>query len=198
MITPALPDSRDAATTALALAARGGDPEAVEQFVRMLHRDVLRYVAYLCADPQAADDLAQDTFLRALGSLHRFEGRSSARTWLLSIARRSVVDSFRHAAARPRIADTPDWEFAAEREHSRGTSRFEEGVVLAGLLEALPKERREAFVLTQLVGLPYAEAALVTGCPVGTVRSRVNRARTTLIEQIRESERATLVDEAAA
>ncbi|WLW58504.1 sigma-70 family RNA polymerase sigma factor [Streptomyces sp. YU58] len=168
--------------TAWALAARGGDPEAVEHFVRALHRDVQRYVAHLCADPQAVDDLAQDTFLRALGSLHRFEGRSSARAWLLSIARRAVIDSFRYAAARPRLADVPDWQLAVENAQPRDLPGFDDGVVLLDLLESLPDERREAFVLTQLVGLPYAEAAAAGDCPIGTVRSRVARARATLIE----------------
>ena len=132
------------------------------------------------ADPQAVDDLAQDTFLRALGSLHRFEGRSSARTWLLSIARRAVIDSYRQAAARPRLSDTPDWQTAVERAQPRGLPGFDEGVALLDLLAALPDERREAFVLTQLAGLPYAEAARAGGCPIGTVRSRVARARATL------------------
>ncbi|MGQ5230068.1 sigma-70 family RNA polymerase sigma factor [Streptomyces sp. MN3] len=180
----------DESTTAWALAARGGDPAAVENFVRALHRDVRTYVTYLSADPQAADDLAQDTFLRALGSLHRFEGRSSARTWLLSIARRAVIDSYRHASARPRLADTDDWQTVAEFAQPRGRLGFEEGIALAELLEALPDERREAFVLTQLVGLPYAEAAELGDCPVGTVRSRVARARSSLIKSLREAERA--------
>ncbi|BCM65132.1 MULTISPECIES: sigma-70 family RNA polymerase sigma factor [Streptomyces] len=190
MITPVLPAPRtasdpsaaaDESTTAWALAARGGDTDAVEHFVRALHRDVQRYVAHLCADPQAVDDLAQDTFLRALGSLHRFEGRSSARTWLLSIARRAVTDSYRHAAARPRPADVADWQLAAESAQPRGLPGFDDGVALLDLLAGLPDERREAFVLTQLLGLPYAEAAEVSDCPVGTVRSRVARARATLI-----------------
>ncbi|MFD9790022.1 sigma-70 family RNA polymerase sigma factor [Streptomyces sp. NPDC059070] len=197
MITPALPSSRDESTdqaiTAWALAARAGDPEAVEHFVRALHRDVRRYVTYLGADPQAADDLTQDTFLRALGSLHRFEGRSSARTWLLSIARRAVIDNLRYAAARPRVSDTDDWQSAAERAQPRGLPGFDDGVVLADLLAALPDERREAFVLTQLLGLPYADAAQVSNCPVGTVRSRVARARAALIERLRHAERGELV-----
>ncbi|MFC4507327.1 MULTISPECIES: sigma-70 family RNA polymerase sigma factor [Streptomyces] len=176
----------DETTTALALAARGGDADAVERFVRALHRDVTRYVAHLCADPQAVDDLAQDTFLRALGSLHRFEGRSSARAWLLSIARRAVMDSYRYAAARPRLADVPDWQPAVELAQPRGLPGFDDGVVLLDLLAALPGDRREAFVLTQLLGLPYAEAAEVSDCPVGTVRSRVARARATLTEQLTE------------
>ncbi|CAL9314323.1 ECF RNA polymerase sigma factor SigC [Streptomyces sp. SudanB148_2056] len=187
----------DESTTAWALAARGGDPAAVEHFVRALHRDVRTYVTYLGADPQAADDLAQDTFLRALGSLHRFEGRSSARTWLLSIARRAVIDSYRHASARPRLADTDDWQTVAEFAQPRGRLGFEEGIALAELLEALPDERREAFVLTQLVGLPYAEAAELGDCPVGTVRSRVARARSSLIKSLREAERADPVGAAA-
>ncbi|MEU9309899.1 sigma-70 family RNA polymerase sigma factor [Streptomyces sp. NPDC048256] len=194
--SPASQAALDESITAWALAARAGDADAVERFVRALHRDVLRYVSHLCADPQAADDLAQDTFLRALGSLHRFEGRSSARSWLLSIARRAVIDSYRYAATRPRLSDVPDWQLAAERAQPRDLPGFDDGVVLLDLLASLPAERREAFVLTQLAGLPYAEAAEASGCPVGTVRSRVARARATLadlLEQEPADEPATLV-----
>ncbi|MET7687206.1 sigma-70 family RNA polymerase sigma factor [Streptomyces sp. NPDC005483] len=193
MITSALPspadlraqrEAADASATAWALAARAGDTDAVDRFVRALHRDVLRYVSYLCADPQAVDDLAQDTFLRALGSLHRFEGRSSARAWLLSIARRAVIDGFRHAAARPRRYDGADWQAAVERAQPQGVLGFDDGIALLDLLAALPAERREAFVLTQMLGLSYEEAAVVGGCPVGTVRSRVARARGELMELV--------------
>ncbi|WP_405436869.1 sigma-70 family RNA polymerase sigma factor [Streptomyces avidinii] len=174
------PDS-DAEVTRLALDARDGDPVKTDRFVRALHRDVWRYVAYLSADTQAADDLTQDVFLRALASLHRFEGRSSARTWLLSIARRTVVDSLRHAAARPRLSDRCDWQTAAEQTQPYDVPGFEDGIALAELLALIPSERREALILTQLLGLSYAEAATAVGCPIGTVRSRVARARTSLI-----------------
>jgi RNA polymerase sigma-70 factor, ECF subfamily len=182
------PVSIDESITAWALAARSGDADAVEHFVRALHRDVQRYVAHLCGDPQAVDDLAQDTFLRALGSLHRFEGRCSARAWLLSIARRAVIDSYRYAAARPRLSDVPDWQLAVERSQPQGLPGFDDGVALLDLLADLPDERREAFILTQLSGLPYAEAAEVSDCPVGTVRSRVARARATLLDLLDEAE----------
>ncbi|MFF2206288.1 sigma-70 family RNA polymerase sigma factor [Streptomyces sp. NPDC058145] len=205
MITPALApsreqsrtDSREESITAWALAARNGDPDAIDHFVRALHRDVRHYVTYLGADPQSADDLTQDTFLRALGSLHRFEGRSSARTWLLSIARRVVVDNMRYHSARPRLSDTDDWESAAERTQPRGLPGFDDGVVLTELLDTLPDDRREAFVLTQMVGLPYAEAARVSDCPVGTVRSRVARARTSLIAWLDDAEHLAPVAAAA-
>lgn len=178
----------DESATAWALAARAGDPDAVDRFVRALHRDVVRYVAHLSHDHQLADDLAQDTFLRALGSLHRFEGRSSARTWLLSIARRTVVDSLRYAAARPRPADTDDWTACVERAQPSGLPGFEDGVALLDLLDTLPDDRRRAFVMTQLAGLPYEEAARLSGCPVGTIRSRVARARTSLVALLAAAE----------
>lgn len=178
----------DVETTLLALAARDGDPAKADLFVRALHRDVWRYVAYLSADRQAADDLTQEVFLRALAALPRFQGRSSARTWLLSIARRTVVDSLRHAAARPRLSDRADWQTEAEHTQPQGLPGFEDGIALAELLAAIPAERKAAFVLTQLLGLPYAEAAEAIGCPVGTVRSRVARARISLIALVRGEE----------
>ncbi|WP_406011368.1 sigma-70 family RNA polymerase sigma factor [Streptomyces sp. NBC_00637] len=187
----------DESITAWALAARSGDADAVERFVRALHRDVLRYVSHLCGDPQAVDDLAQDTFLRALGSLHRFEGRSSARSWLLSIARRAVIDSYRYAATRPRLSDVADWQLAAEHAQPRDLPGFDDGVVLLDLLASLPAERREAFVLTQVAGLPYAEAAEAGNCPVGTVRSRVARARAALIDLLEEEPAAAPATAAA-
>ncbi|MEU0136850.1 sigma-70 family RNA polymerase sigma factor [Streptomyces sp. NPDC006296] len=175
------PRTPDATAGRPAPVSRDGDPVRAERLVRELHRDVWRYVAHLSGDVQAADDLTQEVFLRALTGLPRFEGRSSARTWLLSIARRTVADSFRRAAARPRLADRDDWLGAAERAQPRGMPGFEEGVALAELLASIPPDRREAFVLTRLLGVPYAEAARIIGCPVGTVRSRVARARLALV-----------------
>ncbi len=171
----------DAQVTEWALAARSGEPDAVERFIRATHQHVWRFVAHLSDDVHAADDLAQETYLRALASLPRFAGRSCARTWILSIARRVVIDRYRSAAARPRIAAVHDWQEVAERTQPSGLPGFTEGVALRDLLEALDDTRREAFVLTQLLGFPYADAAAVVGCPVGTVRSRVARARDDLI-----------------
>ncbi|MFB7667667.1 sigma-70 family RNA polymerase sigma factor [Kitasatospora sp. NPDC056138] len=178
----------DEQLTALALRARSGRPADIEAFVRATQRDVWRFVAHL-TDVQSADDLAQETFLRALRSLPGFAGRSSARTWLLSIARRVVVDRYRSAAARPQCAALPDWQAAVEQQQRPDeVPRFENEVVLGDLLDRVPAQRREAFVLTQVVGLSYAEAAAVSGCPVGTVRSRVARARDELVALLRSAD----------
>ncbi|GAA0385707.1 RNA polymerase sigma factor [Acrocarpospora corrugata] len=175
--------------TVLALAAREGAPAEVEAFTRAVYADVRRFMAYL-TDSQSADDLTQETFVRVLGSLPRFAGHSSARTWLLAIARRVVVDRFRSTSARPVVADLADWQSAAERRQPRGLPGTEDRVALAALLAEVPRERREAFVLTQIMGLPYAEAATLLGCPVGTIRSRVARARGQLVASLTEAERA--------
>ncbi len=172
--------------TALALAAGRGDRSALEQFIRATERDVWRTVAYL-ADPASADDLTQETFLRAIGALPRFAGRSSARTWLLSIARRAVVDQIRRNQARPRCTGGIDLESLLDSRPGR--AHFEDIAEVRMLLAGLEPDRRNALVLTQVVGLSYAEAAEVCGCPVGTIRSRVARARDDLLRAARSDDR---------
>uniref|UniRef100_UPI000CD5B2CE sigma-70 family RNA polymerase sigma factor n=1 Tax=Streptomyces sp. SM11 TaxID=565557 RepID=UPI000CD5B2CE len=168
-----------------ALAAGGGDREAADRFVRATYEDVRRFVAYLSADVPGADDLAQETYLRAMSGLARFAGRSCARTWLMSIARRVVIDRHRAAAVRPRTADTADWQAAAERAQPRHLPGFDESAAVLDALRRLDPARRQAFVLTQLLGASYEEAAAAAGCPIGTVRSRVARARRELAGQWR-------------
>jgi RNA polymerase sigma-70 factor (ECF subfamily) len=178
----------DERITALAIAAGRGDRRALAEWVRVTQADVWRFLAHL-TDTQGADDLTQETYLRAFSSLHRFAGRSSSRTWLLSIARRVVVDQFRSASARPRVSGHVEWEPIAERRNSlskSGQAGFEDLIELRLLLDALEPDRREVLVLTQVLGLSYQEAADVCGCPVGTVRSRVARAREDLLDAMRE------------
>lgn len=175
----------DGQITDWALAAGGGDREAADRFVRATYEDVRRFVTYLSSDAPGADDLAQETYLRAMSGLARFAGRSCARTWLMSIARRVVIDRHRAAAVRPRTADTADWQTAAERAQPRHLPGFEEYGAVLDALRRLDPARRQAFVLTQLLGASYAEAAATACCPVGTVRSRVARARRELAGQWR-------------
>ncbi|MGZ4648144.1 MAG: sigma-70 family RNA polymerase sigma factor, partial [Blastococcus sp.] len=159
--------------------AAAGDPLAAAALVRATQSDVWRLCAAL-GDPNSADDLTQETYLRAFGSLHRFEGRSSVRTWLLVIARRVCADAVR-SRRRRRLTLVRDVAEVEPMAPGQDADRVAEGVAVDDLLARLDPDRREAFVLTQLLGLPYAEAAEVAGCPVGTIRSRVARARGDLI-----------------
>lgn len=171
--------------THLAKCAGRGDRAALAEFVRSTQRDVWRMVAYL-ADPASADDLTQETFLRAIGSLPGFSGRSTARTWLLSIARRVVADHFRYKSRRPRTAFVEDLDDVSGQA-GRG-NRIENMVEIRMLLDGLDANRREALIVTQVLGLSYAEAAEICGCPIGTVRSRVARARDDLLRAASESD----------
>jgi RNA polymerase sigma-70 factor (ECF subfamily) len=154
----------------------------VAALVRATQADVWRLCAAL-VDRGSADDLTQETYLRALGSLARFEGRSTVRTWLLSIARRTCADALR-ARRRRRLTlvrDDADLEAMASVAAPDDADRIGQRAAVDDLLARLDPDRREAFVLTQLSGLSYAEAAEVAGCPVGTIRSRVARARADLV-----------------
>jgi len=170
--------SDDEAVTVYALAAARGDERALEAFIKATQQDVWRFVTYL-SDVGSADDLTQETYLRAIGAIERFSARSSARTWLLAIARRVVVDHIRYAQSRPRTAHGADpAHMTASDRHARG---FEDLVEVTTMIAGLSAEQREALLLTQLLGLSYADAAEVCGCAVGTIRSRVARARDALL-----------------
>jgi RNA polymerase sigma-70 factor (ECF subfamily) len=168
VITPYRRDVTFAEAERLIEQVRRGDPAAVEAFVTATQPDLWRFLAHL-VDPATAEDLAQETYLRALGAVGAFRGDASVRTWLLAIARRVAADELRRRSRRLPTLPLPD-----EHPGSAGHSGAAE---IRDLIRRLPLERREPFVLTQVLGLSYAETANLLGCPLGTVRSRVARAR---------------------
>jgi len=160
--------------TSLARAAGRGDHAALARLVRQTQGDVWRLCAHL-VDPGSADDLTQDTYLRAIPALGKFRGEAPVRTWLLAIARRACAAEI-SARSRDRQLAT---RLASTRHGTLGQPPAEPGAQAAAdeLLSALEPDRRAAFVLTQMLGCSYAEAAAICGCPIGTIRSRVARAR---------------------
>ncbi len=163
--------------TQLLLRAGEGDRLALHAVVRRTQADVWRFCAHL-VDRATADDLTQETYVRAMGSVHRFRADASARTWLLSIARRTCADEIRRRQRRrpwERLTDEPPE--VEEPDPSRARD-------LQDLVDHLDEDRRAAFVLTQQLGLTYAEAAEALEVPIGTVRSRVARAREDLVTRL--------------
>jgi RNA polymerase sigma-70 factor (ECF subfamily) len=160
-------------------AAREGDDHALGELVRRTQPAVWQLCTALGSAGEE-EDLVQETYLRALRNIGTYRGDAPVLAWLLSIARRTCADHVR------------------KRERGRRLVRrllvdAEEGVAHVGdplddLLRHLDPDRREAFVLTQMIGLPYDEAAAAIGCPIGTVRSRVARARADLASLIRRAE----------
>lgn len=154
-------------------AAREGDDRSVEQLVRLTQPAIWRLCSSLGSAGEV-EDLVNETYMRALRSLGTYRGEASVRSWLLSIARNVCADH-----VRSRVRDRRLLERLQTQHRSSAASANGEGHT-AALLDALHPDRREAFVLTQLLGLSYDEAAVVLEVPIGTVRSRVARARVDL------------------
>lgn len=156
----------------LVAAAREGDDVAVAALVRLTQDDVRRLCAALGSRGEV-DDLVQETYLRAFRALDSYRSEAPFRSWLLAIGRRVCADHVRRRQRERRLLDrlsaTAASDVAPARDHTEA------------LLAGLDPDRREAFVLTQLLGLSYEEAAEVAECPVGTIRSRVARARADLM-----------------
>jgi RNA polymerase sigma-70 factor (ECF subfamily) len=163
--------------TALAVRSSRGDRAALTRFVRAAQSDVYRYCQHLSGSDAAAD-LTQETFVRAIKALPGFEARSSARTWLFAIARRTCADWVRSQQRQARLDER------LRGGHDLLAAPASGRIELDLLLASLDSDRREAFVLTQIVGLSYAEAAEVCGCAIGTIRSRVARARFQLLRDL--------------
>jgi RNA polymerase sigma-70 factor (ECF subfamily) len=163
--------------TRLALDAQSGDGRALDQFVVAAYGDVRRLCGAL-VDQESADDLAQETMIRVLRALNRFRGHSSARTWVLAIARNTCADEIRSRSRRRKRDRRIEQLAAVDAAEPRSVGAALE---LTDLIARLDPDRRDAYVLTQLLGLSYHEAASVCGCPAGTIHSRVARARDELV-----------------
>jgi RNA polymerase sigma-70 factor (ECF subfamily) len=162
------------------LAARG-DGDAFEVLCSLLNDDVWRYCSAVVGDPELAADAAQETFVRLVSAIRRFKGQCPARVYTLIIARRACAATVRADARHGRHRDLTSHDVpAVPAEAGAVDTRL--------LLDQLPADLRQAFVLTQLLGLPYADAARVAGSPVGTIRSRVFRAREHLVNLLTAAE----------
>ena len=159
--------------TELLHAARDGNQHALDAFVRATEPDVRGLCRHL-GDPETVDDLVQDTYCRALRAMPRVRGDGNGRGWILSIARHTCIDATRSRIRWRRRRDHRELPEAPVEDHDHTT--------VDDLLARLGPNRREAFVLTQMLGCSYADAADIIGCPVGTVRSRVARAREDLLD----------------
>lgn len=165
--------------TQLLLDAQDGNSYALEAFIAETIGDVRGLCRHL-GDADSAEDLVQQVYERALRSVGRFRHDGSARSWLLTIARNTCADEIRSRRRRRRSSDN--------RELPDVGAVDDDTLVVEDLLRGLSRDRREAFVLTQITGCSYADAAQILDCPIGTVRSRVARAKADLIELLDRSE----------
>jgi RNA polymerase sigma-70 factor (ECF subfamily) len=154
--------------------ARAGDLRAFEELVRLYQAEVFRFAWHLTRDRSLAEDITQETFLRAFRFINGYRGTQRFGSWLFAIARNCSMDALRK---RGTIAEHDGREARATPDAS---TRAE----LDAALAAVSAEHRDAFLLVEVFGLSYQEAADVLGVAVGTVKSRMFRARRALCAAI--------------
>jgi RNA polymerase sigma-70 factor (ECF subfamily) len=161
--------------------ARSGDLRAFEELVRSSQAEVYRFALHLTHDHALAEDVTQETFLRAFRFIRGYRGAQRFGSWLFAIARNCSMDALRK---RGRIATMPEQDL-------RTTPDASVRAELDAALAAVSADHREAFLLVEVFGLSYQETADVLGVAVGTVKSRMFRARQALCQAIAGGEEAT-------
>ena len=167
-----------------------GDETAQAALVFEHHRLVLGLATHLLGDREEALDLSQEVFLRVFRTLHRFRGQSALRTWIFRIVVNQVRNRQRWWRRRARsnqvslddhVRDHGEMVLGADASTpDRELNRKELGARLRAAIQHLPFEQRTALVLREIEGMRYEEIAYSLGLPVGTVKSRLTRARQAL------------------
>jgi RNA polymerase sigma-70 factor (ECF subfamily) len=166
-------------------AAQKGDTEAFGALVRRHQRRIYRLAVHMLRNAAEAEDVTQETFVRAYGALDRFDGRSEPFTWMYRIAVNLSLNTIR--ARKPsRRATTPDdpriagalvERRATHADPAAQTADREMAVALCDSVDELSETLRTTLILVSIDGMSHAEAAEVLGCPEGTVAWRVHEAR---------------------
>ena len=176
-----------------------GEELACTELVAEHQRMVVQLAVNLLGDRDEALDLSQEVFLRVFRTIHRFRGQSSLRTWIYRIALNQARNRHRFWRRRHRadqvsldqhIATHGDFESAGESGPDRLLAQKQLAEQLKHALDDLPFDQRSVIVLREIDGLSYEEIAFSLGVAVGTVKSRLTRARQALREQLRDARTA--------
>ncbi|GLT21531.1 MULTISPECIES: RNA polymerase sigma factor RpoE [Zoogloea] len=172
-----------------------GDKQAFGLLVTKYQRKLARLLSRLIRDPAEVEDVAQETFIKAYRALPSFRGDSAFYTWLYRIgintAKNFLVSQGRRAPTSTDF-DSDEAETFEDGDQLRDINTPERllmtkqiGDTVNVAMEALPEELRTAIVLREIEGLSYEEIASIMECPIGTVRSRIFRAREAISEKLR-------------
>ena len=180
----------------------GGDKDAFAELYRRRQRDVYRFALHMSGTPDLAEDVTQEVFMVLIREAKSYdETRGSVNAFLLGIARNHVLRRLKQDRYFVMLDESNADEngesiigASAGAQLDRLT-RNEEIVLMQKAVLSLPAHYREVLVLCELQEMSYAEAAGVLGCAIGTVRSRLHRARTLLIEKLRPALEEAVSDE---
>lgn len=179
----------------LVVRAQHGDQQAFGLLVSKYQRKLARLLSRMIRDPAEVEDVAQETFIKAYRALGNFRGDSAFYTWLYRIgintAKNYLVSQGRRAPTRTDF-DADEAEGFEEGELLRDINTPERmlfskeiGETVNAAMEALPEELRMAITLREIEGMSYEDIARMMDCPIGTVRSRIFRAREAVAEKLR-------------
>ncbi|MBS1188949.1 MAG: rpoE [Rhodocyclaceae bacterium] len=175
--------------------AQGGDKHAFDLLVGKYQRKLGRLLSRFIRDPAEVEDVTQEAFIKAYRALPSFRGESAFYTWLYRIgintAKNYLVSQSRRAPTTTEF-DTDDAETFEDGDQLRDINTPESvllskqiGETVNSAMDALPEELRVAIVLREIEGLSYEEIAQIMNCPIGTVRSRIFRAREAVAAKLR-------------
>lgn len=166
-------------------ACRRGDPAAFRELFD-LHKDKVYSIALrYTGDPGAAQDIAQDTFIKLFGALNKFRGDSSFESWLYRLVVNACFDHRRRERRlMPLVDSLLDLIRTPGANALDGMLRAETDDRIHAAVQSLPPDQRMAVVLRYTQSLSYEEIAAIVGCPPGTVASRLNRAHRTLEKRL--------------
>jgi RNA polymerase sigma-70 factor (ECF subfamily) len=181
---------REAATAALLVArAKAGEPQAFDALVRRYRKRIFALALHLSGAESDADDIVQEVFIRAFRALDQFEGRSEFFTWVYRLTVNRALDARRARGRRSESSieeDDPRIERALQVDaygDPRRAAELRQTYARAlHALDELPPDMRTTVVLVTLQGLSNAEAAVVQGCPRGTIAWRLHEGRRRLLE----------------
>jgi len=170
----------------LVAAAQSGDRFALDQLLRHHYDRIHAVCRGIVGATRDADDACQEALIKIVRSLPRFDGRSSFSTWSHRVAVNASLDELRKRQRRPALhvaAEHERPEAADPTAHQHAVS-FPDRLALEAALEQLPDDMRVAVVLRDIADLDYSEIAATLDIPVGTVKSRISRARSALATQL--------------
>jgi RNA polymerase sigma-70 factor (ECF subfamily) len=160
--------------------AQAGDLRAFETLVRDCQADVWRFAYHLTRSPTSADDVTQEAFLHAYRALGSYRGgESKFSSWLLRITRNCATDLYRRTRREDLRAEPAEAVWAGRFPSTGGSP--EDRIQIEEALRRLPPELREPFVTIEILGFDYREASAILEVKVGTLKSRMHRARAKLI-----------------
>jgi RNA polymerase sigma-70 factor, ECF subfamily len=180
---------------ALVAAFTTGDEMAFEALVARYQTRLLNFICRTIGDRERGEDLVQEVFIRVYRHIHRFDPTKKFSTWIYTIASNLAKNELRNRSRNPLVLfqtirqswDDEDRPLQFEDHNSRPDDMYRRRhlrELVEDAIVRLPEHHRQVFVLREIEGKPYEEIAQITGCNLGTVKSRLNRARAAFAEII--------------